>query len=402
MRSKDSEPMVIHSDLSLSRRRAVSHFNRALRRGQIEFVIRGRMRTNRKFRSETRAVLSVVIAASLTAGAALNACGNDSFSPASAQDASSEATANDSAADVFIPPPADAGVCNLSLPFKPPVPIAELNSAENNEQTARLTHDELTMYFQAQQIPAPSDAGDAGDGGSDASVAVNSPPIVIMMSTRGSIADTWGTAVALPVPVNGSGNNSDPSVTADNQTLYFTSDRVIGSSGLSDIWTVQNSGGTFGTANDVKSIDTAVEDSQPYIMPDGLTIYYRSRGKALDFLKLYRATRTASGTTFTVDTSGLFNVVNVNTNIQELPTVPPDELSVYYTSNALEGGSARDIWKATRSTTSDPFGNPAPVDELNTTASDEASWISDDGCRIYISSSINGTSDLFVASKPAK
>jgi sarcosine oxidase delta subunit len=49
--------------------------------------------------------------------------------------------------------------------------------------------------------------------------------------------------------------------------------------------------------------------------------------------------------------------------------------------------------------TSNAFGPPEPVDELNTNGVDHATWLSPDGCRIYMRSDRNGTDDVFVATR---
>jgi hypothetical protein len=333
-----------------------------------------------------------------------NGCGSDSFGTATDQDAASgDATSgSDASSDVIgsdaIPPSADAGECNLSAPFGSPKLITELDTMTANEQTARLTHDELTIYFQEQPIFDAGPADDAGDGGD-----AGRPPLQLMTATRAQVSDPWGTAIALSTEIETDANDSDPSVTADNLTLYFASDRAgsTGSAGATDLWvaTRTTTTGEFGSVNNVGSLNTPSDESEPYVMPDGATIYFRS--KRSGNYALYRAT-TSGTSAFALDNSGLFDGINAAGGIEELPAVTLDELTVYFASDRVGGSGGRDIWKATRTTLNDAFGNPTNITELNTASIDEPSWISDDGCRIYVSSTIGGTADLYVASKPGK
>jgi hypothetical protein len=62
----------------------------------------------------------------------------------------------------------------------------------------------------------------------------------------------------------------------------------------------------------------------------------------------------------------------------------PDELTIYV---------------ATRPTTATAFGAPTIVPNVNTDADDGPSWISPNGCRLYLSSDVAGTNDIYVATR---
>src|SRR5262249_52381354 len=94
--------------------------------------------------------------------------------------------------------------------FGPAKPIAELDTADHNG-VPHLGHDELTIYFERE----PS--GDAsavlgGKGGVD-----------LFTASRAKITDAFGVATALSVDT--AAGEWDPTVTADDLSLYFASDR---------------------------------------------------------------------------------------------------------------------------------------------------------------------------------
>jgi hypothetical protein len=312
--------------------------------------------------------------------------GDSSTTPSDAGgDGGADATLSDAPADTgdaTLDVVSEAGpACDLSKPFGAPVPITELNTAAD-DSSARLTHDELTVYFQRQ---ASLDAGVEGGAGSND----------LFTASRPSLTKPFG----LPSPLtslNTAAGEVDPSPTGDNLTLYFVSDRA-GGSGASDLWfaTRTSTQGPFTNATNVASLNTSSNENQPYILADGLTLYFMRWTSTWD---LVRATRPGQGA-FSVDTSSVFGVVNTSAN-EGYPTVTPDELTLYFASNRAGGSGDYDVWVATRSSTNDPFGNVKNVTEVNTAQGDYPTWISDDGCRLYMTR-VNGSNDIYVATKPA-
>lgn len=90
----------------------------------------------------------------------------------------------------------------------------------------------------------------------------------------------------------------------------------------------------------------------------------------------------------------------LSTNARDfLPTLSADKLTVYLSSNRPGGKGGFDIWTSHRSTTSDGFPTPKPVPELNSSANEDVGWLSSDNCRIYFSSDVAGTFDIYVATR---
>jgi Tol biopolymer transport system component len=298
---------------------------------------------------------------------ALVACGSSSGAPDGGAD---------TGVDVAIDAPDSSGpTCDTSKPFGAPVLITELSTTEH-DLFPRLTHDELTVYF--ERYPS----ADAGIGSSD-----------IYVATRASLAAPFGAATKLPGGINGSSNEFDPSVTADNLTLFFASNRA-GSAGV-DIWmsTRADTASPFGAPATI-AIDTAVNEHSPYVLADGLTLYFTGTAGS----SLLRATRASSSAAFALDTSGLLDGINT-TNNEVGPAVTPDELTLYFGSQRA-GSQMFDVYVATRTSTSSPFGSIARVDAVDTAGNDLPGWISDDGCRLYLHSDVAGSYDIYVATKP--
>jgi outer membrane protein OmpA-like peptidoglycan-associated protein/tetratricopeptide (TPR) repeat protein len=101
--------------------------------------------------------------------------------------------------------------------------------------------------------------------------------------------DTWGDIVILPF--NGKEfSTSNPSLSRDGKTLYFSSNRP-GSIGGVDIWKVSvNADGTYGEPQNLgNKVNTEGNESFPYIADDNKTLYFASSGKqGLGGLDIYQ------------------------------------------------------------------------------------------------------------------
>lgn len=89
----------------------------------------------------------------------------------------------------------------------------------------------------------------------------------------------WTEPFRLPPPVNSTGWESQPSISADGKTLYFVSSRANGLGGT-DIWSSGlGEGGEWSPpVNLGPSINTPYDEQSPFIHPDGQTLYFSSNG----------------------------------------------------------------------------------------------------------------------------
>jgi outer membrane protein OmpA-like peptidoglycan-associated protein/tetratricopeptide (TPR) repeat protein len=86
-------------------------------------------------------------------------------------------------------------------------------------------------------------------------------------------------------------SNSNPSLSRDGKTLYFSSNRP-GSMGGTDIWKVAiNADGTYGDPQNLgNKVNTEGNESFPFIADDNKTLYFASSGKqGLGGLDVYQA-----------------------------------------------------------------------------------------------------------------
>jgi outer membrane protein OmpA-like peptidoglycan-associated protein len=128
-----------------------------------------------------------------------------------------------------------------------------------NEGAPSISADGQWFYFTACQRPG-------GKGRCD------------IYKTR-KTGDSWLTPVNLGPPINTSAWESQPSVTADGRTLYFTSDRP-GTIGNLDIWVSHlKQDGTWSKPENLGPvINTKEKEMSPFIHPDGKTLYFVSNG----------------------------------------------------------------------------------------------------------------------------
>ena len=141
-------------------------------------------------------------------------------------------------------------------------------------------------------------------------------------------------------PLNSTAAEEGPRWAADDKTLYFDSTR----GGARSIWRSSVVGSTFGTPQKLTELASDTLDAVPVLSPDELTINFLST---------------------------------------RAPT--PDG----------------DIYVATRSSRTLPFANVQVLANVNSPALDAPSYISADGCTLYLGS-LRGTGkfDAFVARRP--
>jgi hypothetical protein len=154
---------------------------------------------------------------------------------------------DDSSSDAASDSPAvDAARCNPTATFGTPTPLTELNVGGADTEYARLTPDELTVYFdRSSQIYS------AGRSSLDASFA----------------------APAVVPGVNTTASQRAPSATQDGLFLYaFT--------GLSSyevsVATRANTVAQFSALSPIAGVNNAADNAGDYVLPDNSAIYFFS------------------------------------------------------------------------------------------------------------------------------
>lgn len=256
-----------------------------------------------------------------------------------------------------------------------------------------------------------------------------------------------------PQPIaqlNTSHYDADPTVTADQLELYFSSDRTPGL-GKSDIYVSRRSAidAPWGSASIVAELSSTDNDDSPEISPDGLTLWQATdRSSAYQIFVSTRATRSdawsapvlvpelsgnGGAQNLAVAPNGLVAVVEFFTStnqgdlyelrrisphdtwgqlglIQELatadnessPTLDAEGLTIYFTSNRPGSQGLYDIWMATRPSLAAPFATPVRVDALDSASDDGNPFLSPDGHAMYWASDrapTEGVRDLWFATR---
>jgi tetratricopeptide (TPR) repeat protein len=90
--------------------------------------------------------------------------------------------------------------------------------------------------------------------------------------------DGWGKPFSLSAPLNTTGWEAQPSISADGRTIYFVSNRKGGYGGY-DIWkSTLTEKGWGDPVNMGPNINTIYDEQSPFIHPDDSTFYFCSNG----------------------------------------------------------------------------------------------------------------------------
>lgn len=280
------------------------------------------------------------------------------------------------------PPVDDAGTppCNLEAPFGQPVLVPVINS-DQTDQAARLSADELTIFFSSERP----------DGG------VNARDIYA--ASRTSRRDPFGPPAVVAELVSPFADSA-PMLTPDGTTLFFESTRP--GSVKHDLWVATRTPASpFGNLTRLGMFDNDSDERTPFLSVADDTLWFASNRHIPDSSYiLFRAKRTLAG----FDAPVAADELNT-TDSNWFPVVSLDGLTLYWASDRPDGGAKGklDIWRARRSKTSELFGSPENVAELNTPDAEAPTWLSPDGCRLYLQRNIgDGPSSIYLAEKPAK
>ena len=308
--------------------------------------------------------------------------------PASTSDASTvDANGSDVVADApDVAPPAD---CDPKKPFGPPVLVPELSSSLD-ETGVRLSWDERTVYFNRPSSP----------GGKNQ----------LWYATRSDRSAPF----AAPTPLANVGaptaNLLHPMVSKDDKTLFFASDEGDAAVATTNLFSATRPDGgspaasPFSSGQRIAALGGVnVFAVTPYLSADGTELFYAEASDA-GGLHLWRAVAPS------FSSNALVAELDAPTATTRFPVLSADGLTIYFDSNRPGGAGGLDIWFATRASTSAAFGTPVNASTsspaLNSAGDDNPTWISPDGCRLWLTSTRDtldaGTTnrDVYVATRP--
>jgi Tol biopolymer transport system component len=186
--------------------------------------------------------------------------------------------------------------------------------------------------------------------------------------------------------VNSTADDAGPWLSEDRRELIFASTR----DGKYDLYraTRDDFDGRFGSAVAFSGdVNTAMDEGDPFVMPDGKTVWFASARHGSGYGQIYVATRK----------SGSSGELTLDREVTELgdarhPTLTADGLTIYYEAyDAIYTA----IFTATRSSESKPFGPGRVMKEIEVESIQFTPSISRDGnTLIFGAAAPNGATRL--------
>lgn len=205
-----------------------------------------------------------------------------------------------------------------------PKPLGSGINTENSEYMPALTADESTIIF-TRLIKSAS--AESYDGMQED------------FYTSKLVDGQWATAIPLSEKLNSPGNEGAHTISPDGKTLYFTACNREAGKGSCDIYMSEWYKGGWDYPVNLYEINSKEWDSQPSISPDGKTIYFTSsRNGGMDIF----VTHLADNGDWTEPTA-LSSTINTSGS-EMSPFLHPDGKTLYFTSDGHLGMGGLDIF----------------------------------------------------------
>jgi hypothetical protein len=253
-----------------------------------------------------------------------------------------------------------------------PEPLGSPNFPGNDLWSPSLSSDGLSLYF-AVTVPGVSEQ--------------------IAVATRSDRGAEFGLGQPLPSPVN-QGTDGTPYLAASGLSLYFFSERAGGAGGR-DLYVAARTttSAPFDTVRALSSLNTADREHLPWVSADELSIYFVSN--RVGVADVFRATRSSTSDEFETPEA----VTELNSEGEDGGlALSPDGLMLILASDRAGGTGARDLYLATRTSTSQPFSSPVPLTDLDTAQNEFDPAFSIDGDELYFASNRGGGDTLLYRS----
>jgi hypothetical protein len=185
----------------------------------------------------------------------------------------------------------------------------------------------------------------------------------LYVATRPTIADAFGAPVQLPAPVNSTEFDVAPEISADGLSLYFV--RGPGFP-VFDIYLSRRrtTGDAWGSPRPLgTNINTPFHDGILSISADNRTLYWSSdRPDGRGGFDIWYVTRQLPSGEF----GPAMNLSELNTPFDDFsPEIALNDKVLYFASSRPGGPGFVNIWVSTRSHKDDAFGEPMSVDDIN-------------------------------------
>jgi len=254
--------------------------------------------------------------------------------------------------------------------------LDELASGDKENDNPTLSADLKQIFFSSERNEDESD-------------------VDVWSARRDDPAEPFGEPEAVAA-VNSEDTEASPAVSLDGSELWFASEREPGV-GETDVWysTRAGEGGEWSEPVLVRELSSEEKDTpRPpgfgnRVMPLG------SRMIGNGFNATYLAERAGKGAPFAEP------VLLEELVVDELSTVDgflsEDGRELYFNLTPDAGEAEGDLYVARRATVSEAFGEPEPLEELNTAGDERDPWLSPDGKHLFFSSDRDGTLNIYEA-----
>jgi Tol biopolymer transport system component len=225
-------------------------------------------------------------------------------------------------------------------------------------------------------------------------VEVSSTPEQIGVCTRSGISSEFGLGQIVQAGEAGQASYGTPFILPDGLTLYYYSIRTNGSSDRDLYVSRRNSvSAAFGSSQALTELNTTGPEHLPWVSNDELTIYFTRVASGQSDANIWRATRALASGPF--DPPELVSELN-SPATEDRVALTVDQRTIIFASQRV--GGRMQLYQAVRATTSDPFGSPVAIPELASSASDSNPALTPDGNTLYFSSTRNGTNNQILRS----
>jgi hypothetical protein len=206
------------------------------------------------------------------------------------------------------------------------------------------------------------------------------------VATRPSLGGTFGPMTVVP-ELSTAYEESHATFTSDGLVVFFQSDRPGGTGG-SDLWTASRASPAdpFSSVQPVTDLNTADNEWDPYVSPDGLLLYWARDGASPlgdNTTHVFVARRASRGAPF--GAPALVPGIVVYGVPDSGAWLTDDQRTIVFHSGRAGQGS-RDMWYATRASAADAFGVALPVPVVNTADDDWKPFLRGDGCELFFAS----------------
>jgi Tol biopolymer transport system component len=201
--------------------------------------------------------------------------------------------------------------------------------------------------------------------------------------------------------LNTAGSEIDPVLSPDGLTLYYVAYRSALQG--NDIYraTRAKAKDRFGAGTPYDEVSSTFNDTHFFVGPDNLEAFIASdRPVNYGSTDIFRATRTTTTDAWATFTSS----ATVNSNSAEFnPHLESHQLTLWFdATDRLDGAGQQDIFYTTRAAPLTGFGSPTPATELDSIGNERDASLTDDGLVILFQSDRDGAFRVYFATRASR